>query len=96
VLTKKLVKVDSSQFQNFHENFHKFHAFSYTRLLQARLSQVLLKMGSENAHGCVQNAGNGLGFDFLERCHKDGDEILNHIVRVTGDETWVSFVKVET
>jgi hypothetical protein len=31
---------------------------------------------------------------FLERYHKDGDEFLNHIV--TGDETWVSFVHVET
>jgi hypothetical protein len=53
-------------------------------------------MGSENAHGCAQNAENGLGFDFLEQYHKYGDEFLNHIVRVTGDETWVSFVKVET
>jgi hypothetical protein len=33
---------------------------------------------------------------FLERYHKDGDEFLNHIVQVTGDETWVSFVNVET
>jgi hypothetical protein len=33
---------------------------------------------------------------FLERYHKDCDEFLNHIVRVTGDETWVSFVNGET
>jgi hypothetical protein len=33
---------------------------------------------------------------FLEKYHKDGDEILSHIVRVTGDETWVSFVNAET
>jgi hypothetical protein len=33
---------------------------------------------------------------FLERWHKDGDEFLNHVVQVTGDETWVSFVNVET
>jgi exosome complex RNA-binding protein Csl4 len=33
---------------------------------------------------------------FLERNHKDGDEFLNRIVRVTGDETWVSIVNVET
>jgi hypothetical protein len=32
----------------------------------------------------------------LELYHKDGDEFLNHIVRITGDETWVSFVNVET
>jgi hypothetical protein len=34
--------------------------------------------------------------DFLRRCHKNGDEFLNHIVRVTSDENWVSFVNVET
>jgi hypothetical protein len=32
----------------------------------------------------------------LQRYHKDGDQFLNHIVRVTGDETWVSIVNVET
>jgi hypothetical protein len=55
-------------------------------------------MGSENAHGCPQNSENGFGFnfDFLERCHKDGVEFLNHTVRVTGGETCVSFVNVET
>jgi hypothetical protein len=34
--------------------------------------------------------------DFLERYHKDGVEFLNHIVRVTGDETCVPFVNAET
>jgi hypothetical protein len=33
---------------------------------------------------------------YLERYYKDGDEFLSHIVRVTDDETWVSFVNVET
>jgi hypothetical protein len=33
---------------------------------------------------------------FLERHHKDDDGFLNHIVQVTGDETWVSFLNVET
>jgi hypothetical protein len=33
---------------------------------------------------------------FLERYHKDSDEFLNHIVGVTGDESSVSFVNVET
>jgi hypothetical protein len=54
------------------------------------------KIGSENAHGCTQNAGNDFSSDFLERYHKDGDEFLSHIVQVTGDETWVSSVNVET
>jgi hypothetical protein len=53
-------------------------------------------MGSANAHGCAQNAENCFGFDFLQQFHKDGDEFLNHIVRVTGGETCVSFVNVET
>jgi hypothetical protein len=53
-------------------------------------------MGSENAHRCAQNAENGFDFDFLERYHKDGDEFLSCILQVTGEETWVSFVSVET
>jgi hypothetical protein len=53
----------------------------------------LHKIGSENAHGCTQNAENGLGFDFFRAIHQRW-RILNHIV--TGDETWVSFVIVET
>jgi hypothetical protein len=32
----------------------------------------------------------------LERHRKDGDEFLSHLVRVTSDETWVSFLNVET
>jgi hypothetical protein len=32
---------------------------------------------------------------FLELYHKDGDEFLNHIVRVTDDLTWASFVNIE-
>jgi hypothetical protein len=39
-------------------------------------------MGYENAHGWAQNAVNGFGLDFLEQYHKDGDELLNHIIRV--------------
>jgi hypothetical protein len=32
---------------------------------------------------------------FLERYHKDGDEFLSHIVRVTSDEASVLFMNVE-
>jgi hypothetical protein len=35
-------------------------------------------------------------FTFSERYHMDGDDFLRHIVRVTGDETWISFVNVQT
>jgi hypothetical protein len=53
-------------------------------------------MGSENAHRCTQKADNVFGFDFLERYHKNGDEFLKHIVRVTGEETSVLFENVGT
>jgi hypothetical protein len=33
---------------------------------------------------------------FLERYHKDGDQFLSHILWVSGDETWISIVNVET
>jgi hypothetical protein len=33
---------------------------------------------------------------FLEQYNKDGDEFLHHIIWVTGDETWVSFLNDET
>jgi hypothetical protein len=36
------------------------------------------------------------GLTLLERHHKDGDEFLSYIGRVTGDEAWVSFVNVVT
>jgi hypothetical protein len=39
---------------------------------------------------------NSIGFDNLGWYHKDGDEFLNHIVPVTGDETWISHVNTET
>jgi hypothetical protein len=32
----------------------------------------------------------------LKQYHTDGDEFLNHIVRVTGDEAWVLFMNAET
>jgi hypothetical protein len=38
------------QFQKCHTNFRKFHSLFSTGLSQARLSQVLLKMGSESTH----------------------------------------------
>jgi hypothetical protein len=53
-------------------------------------------MGSENAHGCAQNAENFFSFDFLEQCHEVGNEFVSRIIRVTGDDTWVLFLNVET
>jgi hypothetical protein len=33
---------------------------------------------------------------FIEQYHKDDNELLSHIIQVTGDDTWVSFVNDET
>jgi hypothetical protein len=47
-------------------------------------------------HKCSQNTENCFGFDFFQ---SDGAKMLMNfsiILRVTGDETWVSFVNVET
>jgi hypothetical protein len=52
-------------------------------------------MCSQSSHGCAQNA-ELFWLLFLERYHKDGDGFLKHIVRVTGDENWCSFVNAET
>jgi hypothetical protein len=35
-------------------------------------------------------------FTFSEQYHKNGDEFLNHIIQITGDETCVSFVNAGT
>jgi hypothetical protein len=51
-------------------------------------------MGSEIVQGCAKTQRRAWALTFLGRYHKDGDEFLNHIV--IGDETWVSFVNVET
>jgi hypothetical protein len=52
--------------------YHKFWARWVPKMLTS--AHKTQKMAS----ACV---------DFLERYHKVGDEIFNHIVRVTGDET---------
>jgi hypothetical protein len=94
VLTKKFVKDSATQFQNFHVNFHKLHSLFSKRLSQARLSQVLRNVGSEltGAHKTQKMASS---LTSLERCYKH-DEFLSHMVRVTTDETWLSFVNVKT
>jgi hypothetical protein len=53
-------------------------------------------MNSKNAHVCAQNTRNGIGFHFFRVIPQRSKEFLNHIVRVIGDESWVSFVNVET
>jgi hypothetical protein len=74
------MKDGASQFQNFHVNFHKFNATCVPKMLTG-------------AHKTQSMAS---ALTLLQPYHKDGHEFLNHIVRVTGDETLVSFMNVET
>jgi hypothetical protein len=53
-------------------------------------------MGSENAHRCAQSTGNGFGFDFFRVIPQRWKLIFCHIIQVSGDETCVSFMNVET
>jgi hypothetical protein len=46
----------------------------------------MCKMGSENAHGWTQKQRMVLSLNLSEWYHEDGDEFLNQIVWVTGDE----------
>jgi hypothetical protein len=86
-----------SQFQNFRVNFHKCYALFSTRLTQLGLGIASFAQDGFRKPSRVRTKRrDGFGFDFLERYHKDGDEFLNHIVQVTGDETWLSFLNVET
>jgi hypothetical protein len=74
------VKEGTSQFQNFRADFHKFMHGSLQNHSYAMLPQVLCKMGSENAHGCAQNAEHSFSFDFFDQYHKNGDKFLIHII----------------
>jgi hypothetical protein len=76
-----------SEFQNF------MHCYVQDHHSLATLSKVLCNIGSRNAQECTKNWE---CFSFKEQYLKDGDEFLDHIAWVTGNETWVSFVNVET
>jgi hypothetical protein len=50
IFAKKIVKDVAYKLQNFYVNVHMF----YTRISQARLSQVVRMIGSENAEACAK------------------------------------------
>jgi hypothetical protein len=80
VLTKKFVKDGTSQFQNFHVNFQKFHTLFCMRLSQARLSQVLTRWVPEMLMGAHKMQSMASALTLLEQYHEDGDEFLSHVV----------------
>jgi hypothetical protein len=80
-------------------NFHKFHALFSTTLSQ--LAEAIKSFAQDVFRKCSRVGTKHrkwlrLLLRILERYHKDCDEFLIHIVRITGDETWVSFLNVET
>jgi hypothetical protein len=97
VLTKKFVKDNASQFQNFSCEFPQVSCTVSYEIIKIRLGyhhKFCARWVPKMLTGVHKTQRMALAF--FERYHKDGDEFLNHIVRVTGDETWVSFVSVET
>jgi hypothetical protein len=94
MLAENLWKMVFHNFRTFMWIFANFtHCFSM-RLWQAGQSEVPHKMGSENARGCTQNR-KWIWLWLLEQYHRAGDAFRNHVIKVTGDETWASFVNVE-
>jgi hypothetical protein len=85
MLTKTFVEDCASEFQNFHMNIHRFHTLFSTNY-HVGYHKFCARW--------VSKILTGASFTFLERYHKDGNEFLNHIL--TSDETWVSFVNVES
>jgi hypothetical protein len=90
---QKCVKDGTSQFQDFHVNFHKFHTVFSMRLLGYH--KFCARWVPDMLIGAHKMQRMASALTYFEQYHKYGYEFLNHIVRVTGDETWVSFVNVE-
>jgi hypothetical protein len=98
-VSDNLVQSVDQKMSNFHVNFQKFHALFSMRLSQLGLSITSFAQdGFQKCSWVCINRREWLGFSFdsLEQYHEDDNEFLSHIVRVTADETWVSFVNVET
>jgi hypothetical protein len=95
---KKCAKDGSSQFQKFRMNFHKFQGMFSLRLSQLGYAVTSFPHGAFRKCSRVHPRSSEWLQDstFLKRYHKDRDEYLNHIVWITGDETWFSSVNTET
>jgi hypothetical protein len=73
------VKDCSSLFQNFHVNFHKYHAVLY-EIITVRLGYHKFCTRWVLIMPKMQIMASAL--TFLEKYHKGGDEFLNHIIWV--------------
>jgi hypothetical protein len=97
---KKIVKDGASQFQNFPFKSSQISRTVLHEIIPVRLGydrKFCARWVPKMLTGAHKTQRMASAFvDFLERCHKDDHENLNHIGRVIGDETWVSFLNVET
>jgi hypothetical protein len=96
VLTKKFVEMALHNFRTFmwiSTNFtHYLYEITTVRLGCYRFCASLVLKMLMGAHKTQRMAS---ALTFLEQYHKDGNEFLNHIVWVTGDETLASFVMLK-
>lgn len=53
-------------------------------------------MGSPDVHECMQNAEKSFSFHFFRVIPHRWHSLLNYIIQVTCDETWLPFVNTET
>jgi hypothetical protein len=83
------VKDRASQFQNFPMNFHKFHALFSMRLSLIGYAATSFAQDCFRKYSWVHTTLKRMasGLTFLERYHNDGDELLDYIAQVTGNET---------
>jgi hypothetical protein len=97
VVTKQFVRDGASKFQTFRANFHKFHSVFSTRLTQLghAIAKFWARWVPKMFTGAQKTQRTASALTFFERYHKDDDEFLNHVVRLRGGETWVSFVNAE-
>jgi hypothetical protein len=97
MLAKKFVKDGASQFQTLCEFPQISHTVLY-EIISVRLGyhKFCTRWVPKMLTGMHKMQRMALALTFLEQYHKDGNEFLSHIVWVTGDEIWVSFVNVET
>jgi tRNA A37 methylthiotransferase MiaB len=87
ILNKKCLKDAVSQCQHFRVNFHKFHALYEIITVAIGCHKFCARWIPKMITGEHKIQRMASVLTFLERYHKDGGEFLNHVLRVTGDET---------
>jgi hypothetical protein len=90
-MTKKFVRNDARDFKEFYVSFRKFHEH-----FSLKTSKILSNLGSEKLTGALKMQRMAATLIRSERYHKYGNDVLNHIARVTGLCHRLSVVNVKT